>query len=88
MTPNPANGKVWVVLFLDGNEGLSHLHTFTFDSDMAAIDAWAKEKIAADKAIFSKNPENKSLAQRYVVYGSEVDKLHLLRETSRLETHP
>lgn len=79
--------KVWVVLFFgfDGTESVSHLHTFTFDSDMAAIEKWAKDKIAADLTIFSRDPHNKSLAKRYVVYGSDVDQLHIPREAKRLE---
>jgi hypothetical protein len=82
MQPTP-DSKAWMVIFFDGNDGVSHIHAFTHDSDMAAIETWAKDQIAADKAVFAKNPDNKSLAQRYVVYGVQVDRLHLLRETRR-----
>lgn len=76
--------RVWIVLFFDGLDSMSHLHAFTYDSDMSAIEQWAKNKIAADKAVFSKNPENKSLPQRYVVYGANVDTLHVLRTVNTL----
>lgn len=91
MRPEPAPDtqkqlKVWVVLLFDGNDQMSHMHVFTFDSDMKAIEQWAKDKIASDTAVFSKNLNNKSLAQRHVIYGSDVDTLHLPRELRRLET--
>jgi hypothetical protein len=77
--PPETVSKVWVVLLLDGNGGVAYLTAFTYDSDMAAINQWAEAKIAADKATFTKNPENASLAQRFVVYGSEVDRLHITK---------
>lgn len=71
--------KVWVVLFLDGNGGVAYLTTFSYDSDMKAIEQWAEAKIATDKETFSFDPYTKSLAQRHVIYGSDVDRLHITR---------
>jgi hypothetical protein len=48
------------------------------------IRAWAAGKIAADQAIFLKNPGNRSLAQSSVIYGCEVDKIHVSRELKQL----
>jgi len=77
--PPETVSKVWVVLLLDGNDGVAYVSTFTFDSDMAAIEQWAEARIAKDKTIFAKHLENASLAQRFVVYGSEVDRLHITK---------
>lgn len=70
--------KVWVVLFFDADGGMSHLFTFTYDSDMAAIEKWAKGQIASDRALFENSP---SAPRRYCVYGSAVDVLYLREGT-------
>ena len=71
--------KVWVVIFFDGFGGMSHFFGFTYDSDMKAIEAWAKEKLAAERASFPKGAAtgNKSLPERYVVEGVEVGRVNI-----------
>jgi hypothetical protein len=76
MTTNAS--KVWVVLFFDADESISHLFTFTYDSDTAPIEKWAKGQIASDRALFA---NSRSAPRRYCVYGSTIDTLYLREET-------